>query len=132
VGFAGLWYAHTAYREFVWVSRPDTRHSRNIAARPDVAIVIFDSTVAPSAGRGVYLEAIAEQIPELEQDTPIAIFSDTLTAAGARAWSTQDARAPAQHRLYHAEATAHYLLDATDHRHQVPLALRVDGRRSSG
>ncbi|MFL5978906.1 MAG: pyridoxamine 5'-phosphate oxidase family protein [Gaiellaceae bacterium] len=35
-----VWYALLSYREYVWVSRPGTRHSRNLAARPEVAIAI--------------------------------------------------------------------------------------------
>lgn len=38
-----VWYAPAEYREFFWVSDPEARHSRNIAARPQVAIVIFDA-----------------------------------------------------------------------------------------
>ena len=32
--------------ELLWVSEPGTRHSLNIAARPRIAVVIFDSRVA--------------------------------------------------------------------------------------
>ncbi len=32
---------------FWWVSAPDFVHSRNIAARPDVAIVVYDTGPAP-------------------------------------------------------------------------------------
>ena len=38
-----VWYAPAECREFFWISDPEARHSRNIAARPQVAIVIFDS-----------------------------------------------------------------------------------------
>ena len=38
-----VWYAHEDARTFLWVSDPGTRHSFNIAARPDVSLVIFDS-----------------------------------------------------------------------------------------
>jgi nitroimidazol reductase NimA-like FMN-containing flavoprotein (pyridoxamine 5'-phosphate oxidase superfamily) len=41
-----VWYAPEEYRELFWVSSPEARHSRNLAARPELAIVIFDSTVA--------------------------------------------------------------------------------------
>ena len=27
-----VWFAHADYSEFLWVSRPETRHSQNIAA----------------------------------------------------------------------------------------------------
>jgi Pyridoxamine 5'-phosphate oxidase len=54
-----VWCAPASYREFFWVSRPCARHSQNIAARPDVGIVIFDSTVPISTGKAVYLAARA-------------------------------------------------------------------------
>ena len=38
-----VWYAAATYREYIWVSRPDTRHSRNLAERPQVAVAIYDS-----------------------------------------------------------------------------------------
>ena len=52
-----VWFAHEGYREFVWVSKPGAQHSRNIAARPQVAIVIFDSQVAPGSAQAVYMTA---------------------------------------------------------------------------
>ncbi len=50
-----VYYAVAGYREFVWVSDPETTHSRNLAGRPQVAIVIFDSTQPINTGRGVSL-----------------------------------------------------------------------------
>src|SRR6266540_1488710 len=47
---APVWYAHEGYSDFLWVSRPEARHSRNLTSRPGLAIVIFDSTV-PVGGR---------------------------------------------------------------------------------
>ncbi len=54
--------------DFYWVSRPDTRHSTNLAERPEVAIVIFNSQVALFSAEAVYLTAYAEQVavPDLE------------------------------------------------------------------
>ena len=43
-----VWFAHAeseAGYEFVWVSKPGARHSQNVAARPEIAIVVYDSTV---------------------------------------------------------------------------------------
>src|ERR1043165_4372149 len=42
-----VWFASVDGREFLWISKPGARHSRNIAARPDVAIAIFDSSQPP-------------------------------------------------------------------------------------
>ena len=39
-----VWFAHADYRELFWISRPERRHSANIAVRLEVAISIFDST----------------------------------------------------------------------------------------
>jgi nitroimidazol reductase NimA-like FMN-containing flavoprotein (pyridoxamine 5'-phosphate oxidase superfamily) len=38
-----VYYAAAKYTEFFWVSSPEATHSRNIAARPEVSIVVFDS-----------------------------------------------------------------------------------------
>ena len=38
-----VYYSAGGYTDFYWVSRPEAVHSRNIAARPEVSIVIFNS-----------------------------------------------------------------------------------------
>jgi hypothetical protein len=43
-------------------------------------------------------------------------------ATGSPAWTVNDVTAPAEHRLYRATATAHYVLGVTDRRVPVPLA----------
>ena len=55
-----VYFAHAGFAEFFWVSSPDATHSRNIAARPEVGIVVFDSQVAIGTGQGVYMPAIAK------------------------------------------------------------------------
>jgi hypothetical protein len=52
-----VWYAQSDYRRFLWVSSPDRRHSRNVRARPEVSIVIFDSRVEVGSARGVHVGA---------------------------------------------------------------------------
>lgn len=42
-----------------WVSGPDSRHSRNVAQRPAVAITVFDSTVDVGRGEAAYFDATA-------------------------------------------------------------------------
>ena len=44
-----VWFASEDYRQFHWVSSPQARHSRNLAARPEVAIAIYDSSTAPGS-----------------------------------------------------------------------------------
>ena len=40
-----VWYAPAGYAEFLWLSSPEALHSRNLAVRPELSIVIFDSQV---------------------------------------------------------------------------------------
>jgi hypothetical protein len=41
-------------RHFYWTSTETCQHSRNLAARPDVSLAIFDPTVPPHHGRCLY------------------------------------------------------------------------------
>src|SRR5205823_11986345 len=50
-----VYFAHIGFTEFFWVSSPDVTHSRNIAVRPEVGIVSFDSQAAIGTGQGVYM-----------------------------------------------------------------------------
>lgn len=114
-----VWFAPDGYTDFIWVSRPGTRHSGNIAARPEVGIVIFDSTVPVGHGQAVYVEAVAEQVPAAEVESAMAIFSARLESDGGKPWQVADVLGSASFRLYRARASAHYLLDAKDSR--VPV-----------
>ena len=95
-----MWFAPAGDAELLWVSRPEARHSRNIAVRPEVAIVVFDSTVP--------IGAAAEEA--------IAVFSERSQACGARAWSAADVLPPATFRLYRATAGARFVLGPGDQR----------------
>ena len=112
-----VWYAPVEHREFLWVSRPDARHSRNIAVRPQIAIVIFDSH-HPGTGRSVYISAEAEEVG----GEGIEVFSRRSQEQGLPAWTRADVVEPARHRLYRAVASEHFVLDAGDHRTPVDLA----------
>ena len=48
-----VYYAHEGYANFYWVSSPEATHSRKIAARPEVSMVIFDSRTPVGCGQGV-------------------------------------------------------------------------------
>src|SRR3989442_15804183 len=63
-----VYFANSGYAEFFWVSAPEAAHSRNIAVRPQVSIVIFNSQVPIGAGQGVYMAAVAQEVPGAELD----------------------------------------------------------------
>jgi pyridoxine/pyridoxamine 5'-phosphate oxidase len=116
-----VWFAHEGYTHFVWVSKPDARHSRNLAVRPETGIVIFDSSARQGAAQAVYLEATAAQVGDDEEERWIEVFSARSRAMGWPAWSVGDVRAPAAHRLYRADATAQFVLGEHDQRVEVAL-----------
>ena len=116
-----VWYAHQGYTDLYWVSRPGARHSRNLAVRPEVGIVIFDSTALEGDGQAVYVEAVAEELDGAERDQGIAIVSRRSEAGGAAPWGVADVSGPAPLRLYRARASAHFVLAETDERLTVRL-----------
>src|SRR5215470_10692469 len=76
-------YAPASYRDFFGVSRPGARHSQNIGVRPDIAIVIFDSTVPIGTGRAVYMAARAEEVTAAgEVERGMAVFIDAVGHSG--------------------------------------------------
>jgi hypothetical protein len=75
-----VYFAHRGLDEFTWISRPETTHSQNIAARPDVGLVVFDSGQPPGTGLGFYARATAEVVPPDEVDEAIRPFSERSVA----------------------------------------------------
>lgn len=116
-----VWYAFAGYEEFFWVSDPDARHSRNLATRPQLGAVIFDSQVPVGAAQAVYMSAIARELGGAELERGIEVFSGRSRALGARAWTPEDVRPPAVHRLYGATASELFVLDGSDRRLAVRL-----------
>jgi pyridoxine/pyridoxamine 5'-phosphate oxidase len=116
-----VWFAHEDYTRFLWVSKPDARHSRNLSARAQAGIVIFDSTVPMGGARAVYLEATAERLEDAEAVRDIAVFSRRSRELGGPEWSVREIRPPAPLRLYRASAVAHYILGPNDERSAVSL-----------
>jgi hypothetical protein len=106
-----VFFAADGYAKLFWVSSPEARHSRNIAARPEVGIVVFDSRLPIGAAEAVYIEGVAEELAGAEAEHGIEIFTSGSVAWGARVWTPDDVRPPAPHRLYRATATDHSVLD---------------------
>ena len=99
-----VYYTAARYTDFYWVSSPGARHSQHLTARPQVEIVIFDSTARVGHGEAVYLSALARPIGEDELDGVCAeAFRST---AGARRFAPHELRDEAPLRLYVAHSVA--------------------------
>ena len=117
-----VYYGVAGYREFVWVSDPGTTHSRNLAVRPHIAIVIFDSTQPIDTGRGVYMSAVAEPVPDADLDRGLAIFSERSLRHGGEAWTREHLEPHAVFRLYRATASEHSMIGPGNPRAAVSVA----------
>jgi nitroimidazol reductase NimA-like FMN-containing flavoprotein (pyridoxamine 5'-phosphate oxidase superfamily) len=107
-----VWFASEDYRQFHWVSSPDARHSRNVAARPEVAITIFDSTVPVGAAQAVYMSGRAEELTGAELERGIEVFGRLSEADVGRRWGPDDVQPPSPFRLYRATVSEHSVLIA--------------------
>jgi pyridoxine/pyridoxamine 5'-phosphate oxidase len=115
-----VWYAAVDYREFFWVSDPEARHSRNIAARPRVAIVLFDSHEA-GGWKAVYISATAGEVTGADLERGIKLYNRRSVDRGLTEWTADDVRAPARRRLFRATASEHFVLSPHDER--IPVRL---------
>ena len=119
-----VWFATENYRELYWVSHPGARHSQNIDVRPQIATVVFDSTVPSGTGQAVYMTAIAEQLSDPAAiEHGIEVFSRESVRQGDQEWGLDRVTGEARLRLYRASVQECSILDP-----DVPLDVRVDVR----
>jgi nitroimidazol reductase NimA-like FMN-containing flavoprotein (pyridoxamine 5'-phosphate oxidase superfamily) len=120
-----VWFAKEDYRELYWVSYPGARHSRNIAVRPQIAMVVFDSTVPPGTGQAVYMTATAEQLTDAASIAHgIGVSSrESMRQGGEVEWGSDRVAGEARLRLYRANVHEYSILDP-----DVPFDVRVDVR----
>jgi nitroimidazol reductase NimA-like FMN-containing flavoprotein (pyridoxamine 5'-phosphate oxidase superfamily) len=48
-----VWFSMVDHRDVYWLSSPASQHSQNIEERPDVSLVVFDSSADPHTGQAV-------------------------------------------------------------------------------
>lgn len=101
-----VWFAQEDYHELFWVSAPDARHSRNVAVRPEIAMVVFDSTVTPGDGQAVYISAFASPA-----GSGLDVYSRAAVRSGLEPWGQERVSGDARLRLYRAEITEYSILD---------------------
>jgi len=117
-----VWFARDG-ADFYWVSRPGAQHSRNLAERPDVSLVVFDSTVAVGSASAFYARARAGLVPDDEIADGAAVFSRKCEAQGLGPWGVDRVSGDAELRLYRASITESWVLaedGGPDRRLEVP------------
>src|ERR1700754_7813 len=110
-----VWFAHDGLDRLVWVSWPGAQHSLNIAARPDVALTVFDSGATPGDGAAFYATARAAECPDQQVDAALATFDARSRAHSLDqrfgSWERARVTGEARLRLYVADVVDAWVLD---------------------
>jgi uncharacterized protein YhbP (UPF0306 family) len=105
-----VWFASEDYRNFHWVSSPDAKHSRNLAAHPEIAIAIFDSSVPVGGAQAVYMKGVAKELMGTELERGLEVFDRVSRQDIGRAFGLDDVQGSALFRLYRATVSEHWVL----------------------
>ena len=117
-----VWFAAEGAERFLWVSRPGSVHSRNIAVRPEVALVVFDSSVPPGQTAAFFVSGLAEEVPPDAVERAVAAFSEGSVADGLEPWTVEMVSAPSDFRLFRARAVeASVLMPGREKDFRTPL-----------
>lgn len=100
--WAGEW-------EFYWVSELEAQHSRNLAVRADVSLVVFDSTVEPYHGRAVYAVGEVQQLAGDDLDRGVELYPGP-SVRGASPIEKEDVTAESPYRLFRVTAADLWVL----------------------
>ncbi len=123
-----VYFATGGDRDFYWLSAIDAQHSRHLAERPEVGIVVFDSTVAPYHGRAVYAVGEARELSGDDIDRALTVYPRP-GGAGVTTFTADDVTGAAPYRLYRATATDLWVLCPREPREPCPLhGLATDHR----
>ena len=107
-----VWFAMENSSELYWVSRPNARHSQNINLRPQIAMVVFDSTIPQDSRQAVYMTASAGQVTDpREIERGVAVFTRESVRDGAGGFGVDEVTGDAQLRLYRASVQECWILD---------------------
>jgi uncharacterized protein YhbP (UPF0306 family) len=105
-----VFFTPDGYSTLYWASSPETRHSRNIAVNPVVAIVVFDSSVAIGAAQAVYMDAEATEVGDDELAERAEFYCGRYPET--RGFLDQLLSPESPFRLYRAMVTQHSVLVA--------------------
>jgi hypothetical protein len=115
-----VYFAPAGVREFYWTSETDALHSRNLTERPQVSIVVFDSTVPPYHGRALYAVATACELQGDDLDRGLRVYPG-LRGRDAIAVTRDEVTGASPYRLYRATATDLWVLCPREPRQPCPL-----------
>jgi nitroimidazol reductase NimA-like FMN-containing flavoprotein (pyridoxamine 5'-phosphate oxidase superfamily) len=104
-----VYFSPDGYHLLYWISSPDAVHSRNVVERPDVTVVVFDSTVPIGTAEAVYMTARAEQVPDDELDACVEVACRARFPEQ-KVFPADQLRPPGPFRLWRARVSEHSVL----------------------
>lgn len=115
----------------LWVSSPESRHSRNIARNPAVAITVFDTAAPIGGAEALYLEATAGLVDESALPAALRLLNSPLPAH--QHLDLSEVGPAALLRVYQASVDRHYvLIRGGDPRFDNPVDTRLAVTRPTG
>ena len=102
-----VYFTPAGYGDFYWISSPQAQHSRNIAAREEVSIVVFDSQVPVGGAEAVYVRGHARELTEPTPEECAAAFR--IRFEEIRSYTPDELR-ESGFGLYRATAEEHWVL----------------------
>jgi nitroimidazol reductase NimA-like FMN-containing flavoprotein (pyridoxamine 5'-phosphate oxidase superfamily) len=115
-----VYFTSAEVRDFYWVSMTDAQHSRNLAGRPQVSIVVFDPTVAPYHGRAVYAVGGARALTGDDVDRGLEVYPGPSDRGGAPI-TRDEVTGSSPYRLYRATASDLWVLCPREPGQPCPL-----------
>lgn len=70
-----VWFAYDGLDRLLWISSPRARHSRLIAANPQVAITVFDTSRASGRATAFYATGRAGECPDNGLEEALALYN---------------------------------------------------------
>ncbi|MDT0215660.1 pyridoxamine 5'-phosphate oxidase family protein [Rothia sp. ARF10] len=123
-----VYFAADGLADYWWVSSESSRHSANLAARPDVSLVVFDSTVPAYHGRALYAVGLASVVSDEGLARGLEVYPGPGSRGGS-AITVEDVTGGSPWRLWHVRADEVWVLCPRDPRQPCPLHGRTDDHR---
>ena len=98
-----VFFAYDDTFNLYWVSDKNSRHSKLIRENDRIAIVVFDSSAPEGEGDGVYFEAQAVELEDMQEvKNAMTIFSNRATQDEFKIWKIEEVTENGEWRIYKA------------------------------
>ena len=123
-----FYFAADGLTDVYWVSSRTSLHSVNVEARPEVSLVVFDSTVPAYHGRALYAVGSASVVEDAEVERGLSVYPGPESRGGSPL-TADEVTGDSPWRLYRAQATQVWVLCPREPRQPCPRHGRSDDHR---